>query len=552
MSTYKGFDTVVLSKPQRSFFDQSHGRSIPARMGQLIPVMCKEALPGDTFKFNTQIFVRLLALLAPIYAMIECYVHCFFVPNRLLWIDWENFITTGQEGLGVSEQPIPPFYNVNLVLNEELNYLDENSLADYLGVPTIADTDEASWDDTDDSQAIDALPFVAYQRIWYDYYRDRNYVDDNVFDFPVASGTNPSYDMLKIQQRGWAADYFTTAMTSTQRGSQVLMPIGGDLDVSYLPASKIYRDDGTDIPAEAGGAGSELRGGRTAGGSNPQNLSFFNVAGGNLAQDARIENIDAVEFTGSTITINDFRAAIQLQAWLERNLIAGSRYTESIQAHFGVRPQDSRLQRAEYLGGGRIPIKISEVVSTAWANDGINAIPQANLAGHGIGRGDSNSVSYYVQEHGFVMCILSILPNAQYKQGLPRMFRRRFFDDYVFPTFARLGEQPVYKWELFVNPTTLTADSENQEYPVFGYQSRYADWKWEATTVHGEFKSSLSFWTLARQFLDVPVLGNTFVNFEDALQDQIFAVTGNNFLVNVYNRLGITRALPYFSVPAHF
>lgn len=539
MSTYKGFDTVVLQKPKRSYFDISHGKSIPARAGTLIPIMTMEALPGDTVKSNSQIFLRLLALLAPIYAYIEVYVHCFFVPNRILWPEWEDFITTGREGLGAegTSQPIPPYSTFRGVLDEGNGFLEENSLADYLGMPTILDSSSATWSDTDDTQSFDLLPFAAYQKIWMDYYRDRNYVpDDEVPE--LASGENTDYgDFLVLRTRSWAADYFTTAMTTTQRGAQVLMPLDGTGSVSYKPFSEIVATS-TDLPAASGA----LSGLATGGPTHMQNSSG----------DVRVENIDDVTLSASSVTINDFRAAIQLQAWLERNLIAGSRYTESIQAHFGVKPQDSRLQRAEYLGGGRVPVKITEVVSTAWANDGVAAVPQANLAGHGLARGDSNFFSYYVQEHGFVMCIASIMPKAQYKQGMPRMFRRRFFDDYVFPTFAKLGEQAVNKWELFLNPANMTADAESLEYPVFGYQSRYADWKWMPTTVHGEFRSSLDFWTLCRTFADTPVLGEEFVTFEDALQNQIFAVSGNNFLLNVYNRVGVTRALPYFSVPAHF
>jgi len=258
------------------------------------------------------------------------------------------------------------------------------------------------------------------------------------------------------------------------------------------------------------------------------------------------------EATGNSIksSATKFRSAYALQVWLERNAVGGSRYNESTLAHFGVRPQDSRLQRAEYLGGGRMPIKISEIVSTAYSDDGTATVPLANLAGHGITYGNTNRFSYFCPEHGFIIGILSIMNPPSYHQGMPRMFRRKTFLDYPWPTFAKLGEQQVDKSELFASAANLLEDA-NGALPLFGYQSRYADWKFIWSSNHGDFHDTLLFWTLTREFSTSPELGEAFVTFEDDTQNRIFAVDGDNdnFWLYVHNHVTVRRALPYFATP---
>jgi len=533
---YKGNSMVELRKPGKSRFDLSHEKKLSTRMGRLTPILMQEAIPGDKFSGSSEVLLRLAPLLAPIYDSIILYVHFFFVPNRLLWSDWEEFITGGRLGVGVDPMtaPVPPFLDMELMIDQD-DAFAKSSLSDYLGVPVLPLAGETSANYAD--LTIDAMPYLAYQKVWEDYYRDRNYIDDGQGGllFPFASGDLSSDQpaIIQIHVRDWMKEYFTAALPFTQRGVEVLMPLSGTGSATYLATSLVKRSDTgalatTNLEADTG----DLHG---TGGADPVDL--------------RLENIDEVTLTSSDVSINDLRSAVRLQEWLERNAVAGSRYTESIQAHFAVKPQDSRLQRAEFIGGGRIPVKISEVVNTAFSqNEADETIPAGNMAGHGVTYGNTNRFNYYCQEHGFVVGIMSIMSKPSYYQGLPRMFKRPSFLDYPWPTFAKLGEQRVEKWELYCSAATLTETDGLT--PLFGYQSRYADWKQAYTSNHGDFRDTLLFWTLARTFASAPTLGDVFVNFDDAIQDRIFAVSGtDNFWCYIHNNVSVIRALPYFGTP---
>jgi len=540
MSSYKGNTTVQLKSPQKSVFDLSHDKRITAAMGKLIPINVTECLPGDRVKGNAEILLRLAPLLAPIYDQITLFVHNFFIPNRLVWEDWEEFITGGRLGVGVDPvtAPIPPFVEVN---DAKLDgQMEKYSLFDYMGVPPVL-TAATGWDDIE----LDMMPLLAYQLVWYEYYRDRNFVSDSVIEFPFPSGNAELHGnelMYKVQSRDFLKDYFTAALPSTQRGVEVLMPLEGSGTVSYLDTSLVKEGDG-DLPS----VNQILMANQTTG-----MLGMTNGPGVGTNTGSRIENIDEVFLNASSVSINDFRSAYALQVWLERNEIAGSRYTESIQAHFDVRPQDSRLQRPEYLGGGRINVKISEVVSSAYSqNQDDDTIAQGNLAGHGVTYGTANGFRYFCTEHGFVISILSIMPKPSYQNGLPRMFKRKTFLDYPWPTFAKLGEQPVNKWELFFSPTTMT-EAEDGSYPLFGYQSRYADWKQRYSTNCGDFRDTLLFWSLTREITAAPELGTAFLDASTTDDERIFAVenAGQNYWMYISNFMIVQRALPYFATPS--
>lgn len=548
MSNFAGFNSVQLTKPQRSQFDLSHFKRTSTRMGRLTPVFISECVPSDTFHGSSEILLRLAPLLSPIYDNIQLYVHFYFIPNRLLWEEWETFITGGRLGVGVDPlvEPIPPFVNLGPILENDPEYFQKSSLADYLGVPVFEDLPGfVAADYTAEGVTLQMLPFLAYQRCWYDYYRDRNFVADEIMEFPVPSGVMADYDeFLSVRTRCYEHDYFTSALPFTQRGVEVLMPLAGTATPNYFEISKMVEFDSGDPSA-------------TGSGVNFSGVSTIDPpwAGTGMRDPAnipvRIENIEDVTIDGSNVSINDFRSAYALQVWFERNAVAGSRYTESTQAHFGVRPQDSRLQRAEYIGGGRIAVKISEIVSTAYSDDGTGTVPLANLAGHGITYGNTNQFNYFCAEHGFIIGIASIMNPPSYHQGLPRMFKRTSFLDYPWPTFAKLGEQEVKTYELYASAANLSQNYDDGEYPTFGYQSRYADWKFLPNTNHGEFHDTLLFWTLTRQFADSPVLGYDFTQFNGDDQSRIFAVngSGDNFWMYVHNNVRVRRPLPYFGQP---
>lgn len=542
MSTFKGFSSTKLMRPKRSQFDLSHERRLTTDIGTLTPCFVTECVPSDTFRGSTEVLLRLGPLLAPIFDRINLFVHYFFVPNRLLWVEWEKFITGGRLGVGVDPltAPIPP----RCEIEEHLADFGERELSDYLGCPSFARIDPvaANWA----NKYVDLMPFAAYQCVWFNYYRDRNFIADDVFGTtdngnfpPLASGTLvDAGDYTTLRQRSFHHDYFTSALPFAQRGEEVLMPVelGGDAPLYVNPPST--------TPSSA----------TVSGITQPGSIAV----GYTVAIDETLPTspsslwVKGEDFDGTSTSINDFRAAFALQVWLERNAVGGSRYNESTFAHFGVKPQDSRLQRPEYIGGGKIPVQISEVVSTAWSTnpDTSTVVPQANMAGHGITYGNTNKFNYYCTEHGFILGILSIMPVTSYQQGLPRMFRRRSFLDYPWPTFAKLGEQPVYDYEIYSTPASLTENADG-EFPEFGFQSRYADWKWMPTTNHGYFKTDFFFWRLTREFADAPVLGADFVTVPNNLANNIFADQSGyqNFWLYCHNKISVIRPLPYFGVP---
>ncbi|QCQ85062.1 major capsid protein [Blackfly microvirus SF02] len=543
MGTYKGFDSVELRRPTRSTFNLSHEKRVSGRIGKLHPILITETMPNDSFRGSTEVLVKLAPMIAPIYHRLNLYVHYFFVPNRLLWKDWETFITGGRLGEAVTSPPVPPQVNIGSVLLAGGDYFDVGTLADYLGVPIIPDADYSAWNAA--SSTMDIMPFGAYYKCWYDYYRDRNYNDDTSL-LPFASGFfGLDTDLLQLRDRCWEHDYFTSAQLTTQRGAEVLIPLQGTGTgtVNYLDISQVKKSDGT------AAAASKFLGTNTIGA--PQ-LAVGKLVAADNTEVGRIENIDDidVDITNSDVSVNDLRRALRLQEWLERNELAGSRYNESIYAHFGTKTSDGRLQRAEYLGGGKAVIQISEVMTTAYSEDGASQIvPPGNPAGRGSTYSDINRFSYTCEEHGFIVGILSVMPTSAYMQGMPRMFQNRnTFLEYPWPTFAHLGEQEVFDSEIFVNPTSVPEDRATQ--PVFGYQSRYADWKYIPSSSHGDFRTSLDFWHLTRKFSGQPVLDGDFVLYDEGLSNRIFNVSDvDNLWMYIYNKLTVKRSLPYFGTP---
>lgn len=523
MGKYKGFTSVELKRPTRSTFDLSHEKRLSSRIGKLTPIFISETLPNDTFRVSTEVLIKLAPLVAPIFHRLYLYVHFFFIPNRLLAEFWEPFITGGRLGEYVTSPPEVPTIRMDDTFALGLELLNTGSVADYLGVPPIPDADAALWGD----RTLDAMPFAAFYRCWYDYYRDRNFVPDNAF-LPMPQGpTGDNREFLKTRYRCWEHDYFTSAQLTTQRGAEVLMPLAGsgriiDSLTGNPPSGSLYYGH-DDLIGDASGT------------------SFNPTVGA-----AAIE----VELDSSSVSINDLRRANRLQEWLERNQLAGSRYNESIMAHFGRKTSDARLQRAEYLGGGKAVVQISEVMTTAYSEDaGATVVPPGNPAGRGSTYADTNGFNYNCEEHGFVIGILSVMPTSAYMQGLPRMFQNRnTFLDYPWPTFAHLGEQEVFDNEIYMTPASLPQDRGSQ--PLFGYQSRYADWKYIPSSSHGDFRTTLDYWHLTRLFASAPALGEQFVTFEDALQDRVFNVASIDTLwMYVYNKATVKRSLPYFGTP---
>lgn len=511
----KIFDSIRVKRPRLNKFDLTHERKMSLNMGDLVPILVQDVVPGDKFRVNTEAMLRLAPMLAPVMHRVDVFTHYFFVPNRLVWNEWEDFITGGREG---TTSPTAPFIAPGLSGVAAL--FDIGSLADFMGLPVEA----GGYSSVTDAQSISALPFRAYQRIYDDYYRDQNL--EAPIGFSISGGQqnlSNSQAIMALRKRAWEKDYFTSALPWSQRGAESELPV--ENTITYRePADVKYLDDTNpvaDTPFLAEGSG------------------LMKAAG----VDVKIENID--EIAGS-VTINDLRRSIRLQEWLEKNARGGARYIEQILSHFGVKSSDARLQRAEYLGGGKAPVTISEVLSTTNFDDGAEGIPQGNMAGHGVSVGRSNGFKRTFEEHGYIIGIMSVLPRTAYQQGIPRHFSRFDKFDYYWPEFANIGEQEILLKELYYDPTAVAGQGTE----TFGYQSRYAEYKYAPSTVHGEFRDSLTYWHMGRIFSAKPVLNAAFVKSDPT--DRIFSVedpTSEKLYAHLLNRVSALRPMPYFGTP---
>lgn len=500
------FSSTAGRKPKRNKFDLSHEKKMSLKMGTLTPFMLQEIIPGDSFKVKTEMLMRLQPMLAPIYHRVRVKTDYFFVPNRLVWDNWQKFITGGEKGTDTS---VHPYLKMNEA-NKDL--FQKGTLCDYFGIPIIDQSLTVS-----SETKINALPFRAYQLIYNEYYRDQNLVDE----VPITKGDGEvtSYSLITtLRKRAWEKDYFTSCLPWAQKGEKIELPT----DINYKPTTDLTKMDGS---APAGGALTSTMAGKLV------------EAGAN---ELRVENIESLG-----TTINDLRVAVRLQEWLEKNARAGSRYIESILAHFGILSSDARLQRPEYLGGSINPVVISEVLSTYQQADD-SGYPQGTMAGHGISTGGNGGFKRKFEEHGFVIGIMTILPRTAYQQGIPKLYQRFDKFDYAWPSFAQLGEQEVKNNELYYDPE----DSGEYNDTVFGYQSRYAEYKYQPSTVHGDFRDNLAFWHMGRIFENKPVLNESFITADPT--KRIFAIEDpeeDEILCQLYNRVDALRPLPYFNSP---
>ena len=519
------FSHVKVRKPQSSTFDLSHQKKLSAKMGELVPIFCMETVPGDQFRINTSQLLRMAPMLAPIFHQITVYQHFFFVPNRLLWDNWEGFITGGEDGYNAS---VRPFLTTNGA--------DNGSVADYMGIPENVYAGGLNISD---------LPFSAYGTIYNEYYRDQNLIQ------PLAvkcyDGDNSTGSDLNVianascLKRAWQHDYFTSALPWTQKGPEATIPLGSSAPITWnaktvdfvWPRNTTFPGSQTGLNMEVNTQPSGQYGHPVLdiGGSNQNEFYYDNS--GNLTTD--LSNATAA-------TINDLRSAFRLQEWLEKNARGGSRYIESILSHFGVRSSDARLQRPEFLGGGSVPIQVSEVLQTAPSNG--SGTPLAEMAGHGIAVGSNSSIQYRCEEHGFIIGIMSVMPKTAYQDGINKMFFREDRFDYYWPEFAHLGEQEVLNKEIYANA------GPQQLNETFGYVPRYSEYKYMPDTVHGEMRNTLDFWHLGRKFSNLPALNQDFIECDPSTR--IFAVTDvdtEQLYVIVNHNVQARRPMPYFGTP---
>lgn len=551
------FTNVVSKIPKRNRFHQPFESILSADYGKITPAGTFELDPGNTFVDQVECQIKLAPMKAPAFGRIDAYLHFFFVPRRLLYDEFEQFITGGVTGTfaqDVSElNPVAPCFDFEeLVANDKLL---SGSLADYLGMPSIDDDEGDSYPGI---PPIDAMPWAAYHKIFSDWYRDE-LLDTDEFE-PLSGGkiadSDPLFDKLNaFKYRAWKKDYFTSARPDTQLGAPVGVPITGDIS-SDGPLRLGFTYPGASLTAnnrfgpDAFSAAEQVTGKII---TTIQNRAQDNTATGGAGS-----YYDGLSLDSALMMINDWRTALKTQMWKEKNMRGGNRYIENIFHHFGVRSSDARLQRAQYLGGRKIPVVVGEVlqsVDTRTTTEGVTTgNPLGQRAGVANAGGNSQRIKFFAEEHGFILCLLSILPHAAYFQGIPRMFAARWDPmDYVWPEFGNLGEQEVYNWELFVD-----RGANPQNSAVFGYQSRYADRKYRPNEIHGEFRrGQMTSWHTARIFENRPNLNKNFIYFSSDVyaegQNRIFVNESNenaaHFYVHLWHDLTLVEHLPKYGIP---
>ena len=504
------FTSVLKKKQKRSNFNLSHDLKLSLDMGDLCPTLIQECVPGDKFNFNSTAMLRMAPLVSPVMHKINVYMEYFFVPNRILWENWETFITGSRNGKPLPAEQLPAFPVVQPY--DPAKFQNENgSLSDYLGVPTPDSFADKLGTDAN-LLTINALPFAAYQRIWDEYYRDENLIESmyEVINWPDYNGLDDGLlGVLHQQQlsvlrvRCWEHDYFTSALPWAQKGEEVQIPVDLGFDPegnasrlvnSAFPTLQLFNNS----PVNAGNFFPDQGDGFKA--------NYITSQGAPAGmQPIAVDNTDALY---NTATINDLRAAIKLQEWLETNARGGSRYFESIYAHFGVKSPDSRLQRPEFIGSNKSNMIISEVLQTS-SPQADGDTPQGNMSGHGQAVSHSKGFNYYCQEHGYIIGLISVLPKTAYYQGVEKHWlKTNDLLEYYFPEFAHLGEQEISNSEIWFNTSEV---NEYDPAGTFGYTPRYAEYKFKNSRVAGDFRDTLKYWHLGRDFETPPALNDFFI-----------------------------------------
>lgn len=482
---------------KRSKFSLSHYRLLTMKMGYIVPIGMVEVLPGDTLRHATSIFLRLAPMLAPVMHPCHVTVHTWYVPFRLIWDEFEDFITGGPDGLNTSEFP---------TITAPTNGFAVGSLADYLEVPPKFGGIEVS-----------ALPFRAYNLIYNEWYRDQDLEPELTISTDSGADTTTSLELLRGD---WERDIFTTARPWPQKGPGVTVPVNGDFGDSQVVSNGQYVNllFGTDTDrfqrlysqptSNVGAHNLQFTSYDGGGGTNGGYGKFGSETGLKLSSSSGSASVD----------INQLREAFALQRFEEHRAMYGSRYVEYLR-YLGVKSSDARLQRPEYLGGGKQTIQFSEVLQTSEGTD-----PVGTLRGHGIGAMRSNRYRRFFEEHGLVMSFLLVRPKSIYMQGLPRTYLRRVKEDFWQRELEHIGQQEVYSQELY-------AGAEKDK--VFGYQNRYDDYRQHWSSVSGEFRDILNYWHLARDFANEPVLNADFISAVPT--ERIFAAQENDQLYVMAN-----------------
>lgn len=541
------FTKVATKKIPSSNFNLSFEKKLSMNFGTLVPTLCEEVLPGDHFKVNTELLIKFAPLKAPVMHRLKAKVDYFFVPEFQISNVFANFINPK---VNTDSNPVVLPYLTCKDIKAQIDALGVDmigSLPDYFGLPV---TQTSLWQSF---KKISIRPFMAYQHIYNSFYRDQNaepleganpdttslYLVEEFIDkegnFINGVSVNQLKNLFKLRTRAWKKDYFTSALPTPQAGEDVMIPLG-----NYAPVTTLDPDLNDDTNGLHFPDASSLQG------HYPVNTGL-DSDGYLSANDLSIGQPDNLyaDLSSGGISVNLFRQLIQLQGFKELAERGGTRYPEMVRNFFGAFLPDYWFGRPLYLGGQIQPIKIGEVVQTSQTTDGAQGSAQGYRAGIASSYGFTKTFKLKAPCHGFLMGILSILPEATYQQGLERMWTRSSLYDFAFPQFANLGEQEILNQEIYA---TGTATDEQ----IFGYAPRYAEYKTGHTQVCGKFRTDLDYWHFGRQFASLPKLNKQFIMMDQMDYDpfNVTDVQTEHVYVDLYNNIRARRRLPYFGRPA--
>jgi len=508
----------------RSSFDTQYVHKTTFDSGYLVPIYCDEVLPGDMHNVKATMFARLATPLFPVMDNLHLDTFFFFVPNRLVWSNWVKF-------MGEQTNPGDSISYVIPQITSPAGGYAVGSIFDHFGLPTAGQITGSN------TVTHNALPLRAFNLIYNEWFRDENLQNSLVVNTGDSGDDVTDYSLVR---RGKRKDYFTGALPWPQKGEAVSLPLG-----TSAPISITTSNTGIAFPTVTDSQGS-VRGLKTGVGAGSDQYEVYatlthnGTPGGALYADLS----DA-----TAATINQLRQSFQIQRLLERDARGGTRYTELLRAHFGVTPQDYRLQRPEYIGGGSTYVNVNPIAQTSATSLTGGSTPLGNLAAMGTALASGHGFTYHAQEHGYIIGLCNVRADLTYQQGLPKMWSRETRYDFYFPVFAHLGEQAILNKEIYVTGTSTDDD-------VFGYQERWAEYRYKPSQITGLFKSTsagtIDAWHYAQKFTSLPTLNSTFIQETPPVERTTAvgsAANGQQFLMDCFFDCKMARPMPMYSVP---
>lgn len=543
------FAMIPQANIRRSVFNRSHVYKTTFNEGQLIPYFVDEVIPGDTFTLNPVEFCRLATPVVPFMDNIYIESFFFFVPSRLVYDKWVNLC---------GEQENPEDSTDYLVPTVALTGDMTNKLPDYMGI--------ACASGTFNNVSVNCLPFRSYWLIWNEWFRDENLQksvkvskgETNTVLEPMGQSTaNPNYGMpsgvtnwYDPAPRGKRYDYFTGALPWPQKGPAVDLPLGQVANVVSNNQDILFSSGGSlphgSSPSSVSPTFSNVAlGGRSAGYSSGSVINT--TPDGNASLNALRFGSQTglqVDLTSATsITINSLRQAFMLQRYYEIDARGGTRYTEKLQAHFGVTNPDARLQRPEFLGSHSSMMNINPVTQTSSTD---STTPQGNLAAYGLNAQRYHAFTKSFSEFGYVIGLINVRADLTYQQGINKMWLRSDVLDFYWPSFAHLGEQAIENIEIY-------CQGNDEDKKVFGYQERYAEYRYKPSLITGQFRSTykepLDIWHLSQKFASLPTLSDEFIQDHPPISRVVAVPSYPHFLLDVKFNLKCIRPMPMYGIP---